>query len=196
MKERAPLCAVICILLCGMSGCAALNKADCEGGDWSRIGYQDGLQGVEVERLAKHRKSCDTFSVEVDAQAYLKAHAAGLREHCQPENGFKKGDEGRDHRVSCPTDLEPQYLKRYISGLERALERVEQESGDNQSRVDAAQLEKHRAQLAASQRAFDSQVDYLSNRGDALVYERNKIREWIVTWSRKLEPDNAAAMSN
>lgn len=196
MKERASLCAVICVVLCGISGCTALNKADCESGDWSKIGYQDGLQGLEVERLGQHQKSCKTFSVKVDAQAYLTARAAGLREHCQPENGFKKGNEGRDHRVSCPADLEPEYLTQYISGLERALVRVEQESGDNQSRVDAAQVEKHRATLAASQRAFDSQVDYLSSRGDALVYERNKIREWIVTWSEKLEPDSAAAMSN
>lgn len=128
MMRFATLAAV---LLLG-SGCATMNEAECLTVDWRTVGYEDGVAGYAGDRIAQHRKACARHGVSPDLVAYQSGRDEGLREYCQPANGFRVGARGNGYAGVCPADLDASFAAAYESGRRLYI---------LQSRVDSARSE-------------------------------------------------------
>ena len=102
--------------LVAIQGCAAMSQAECETGDWYAIGYEDGAQGRNAERIGKYRKACADHNITPDLHAYQDGREEGLREFCQPQTGFAAGRRGYSYSGICPADLEPAFIAAYQEG--------------------------------------------------------------------------------
>ncbi|HSW32509.1 MAG TPA: DUF2799 domain-containing protein [Steroidobacteraceae bacterium] len=116
MRKVALLPAVGTLLLAACS--TTMNKDECRSADWRTIGYEDGVAGHSGERIGQHRKACAEHGVTPDLGAYQAGRAAGLREFCQPHNGYRAGAGGTAYYDNCPADLAPAFVAAYESGRE------------------------------------------------------------------------------
>lgn len=115
MKALAPLLAAGSLLLAGCST-TSLNEDECRTVDWRTVGYEDGVAGRSGERIGDHRKACAEYGIAPDLEAYRAGRADGLREFCQPHNGYRAGVNGTPYYDSCPADLAPAFVEAYDSG--------------------------------------------------------------------------------
>ena len=110
-----PLAAITCWLV----GCSStMSKDECRTVDWRTIGYEDGVAGHSGERIGDHRRSCAEHGVTPDLVAYRAGRAEGLREFCQPHNGYRAGVNGTPYYDSCPAELAPAFVAAYEEGRE------------------------------------------------------------------------------
>jgi Protein of unknown function (DUF2799) len=114
---RAIAVASVCVALY-LTGCASMSKDECRVVDWRTIGYEDGVAGRASDSIGRYRKACASAGVTPDLDAYRAGRAEGLREYCQPQNGFRAGAHGADYAGFCPSDLAPAFTRAYDSGLE------------------------------------------------------------------------------
>ncbi len=101
-----------------LAGCASMSKDECMAVDWRTVGYEDGVEGYPGDRIAVHRKDCAKYGVRADLGLYQEGRNQGLREFCQPINGYNLGVRGAAYRGVCPAELEPTFLRAYGSGHE------------------------------------------------------------------------------
>ena len=113
MKIRIALAMVA---LFAMQGCATMSQEECLAGDWYAIGFEDGAQGRNADRIGKHRKACADYDVKPDLRAYQEGREKGLREFCRPQTGFAVGQRGHSYSGICPADLEPAFVAAYQEG--------------------------------------------------------------------------------
>lgn len=117
-----PLC--VAALLAGVAtvlvSCSSstLSKEECRTVDWRTIGYEDGVAGRSGERIGEHRRACAEYGVAPDLNAYRAGREEGLREYCQPHNGYRAGVSGAPYYDSCPAELAPAFVTAYQSGRE------------------------------------------------------------------------------
>lgn len=134
IKASACLLALL-PLLALQPGCATMNRDECLTVDWQTVGYEDGVAGRSGERIAQHRKACAKHGVTPDLRAYQAGREQGLREYCQPRNGYRLGEGGADNPGFCPADLAADFEAAWRDGFElhglRA--RVNQATNDIQS---------------------------------------------------------------
>jgi hypothetical protein len=147
-------------LLALLPGCASMSKAECMTVDWQTIGYEDGAAGRSGDRIAQHRKACAKHGVTPDLSAYQAGREQGLREYCQPQNGYRLGENGRDNPGFCPADLAGNFEDAYRDGFELygLRSRVNQAAND----VNSMRAELMRAQddmVAASAVVIDPQAE-------------------------------------
>ena len=118
VKRKSPaLLTAVCIV--GLAACTStMNKDECRAVDWRTIGYEDGVAGHSGERIGQHRKACAEHGVTPDLDAYRAGRAEGLREYCQPHNGYRAGVNGTPYYDSCPPELAPAFVAAYESGRE------------------------------------------------------------------------------
>lgn len=107
---------LVLVALFAMQGCATMSQEECETGDWYAIGYEDGAQGRNAERIGKYRKACADHNITPDLGAYQDGRKEGLREFCQPQTGFAAGRRGYSYSGICPADLEPAFVAAYQEG--------------------------------------------------------------------------------
>jgi hypothetical protein len=100
MRPIACLVTVTALLLTACS--TSMTKDECRTVDWRTVGYEDGVAGRPGDRIARHRKDCAEHGVTPDLDAYLAGRAAGLREYCQPNNGYRAGVTGATYYDTCP----------------------------------------------------------------------------------------------
>jgi len=142
MKTSAPLLAIGTLLLAACS--ATMTKDECRAVDWQTVGYEDGVAGYSGERIGQHRKACAEYGVAPDLDAYRAGRADGLREFCQPRNGYRAGVNGAVYHDSCPADLAPAFAEAYDSGRElyvRTRRVTDAESGIAHRRREILRLE-------------------------------------------------------
>ena len=108
--------ASILVVLFALQSCATMSEQECVTGDWYAIGYEDGVQGRNADRIGKHRKACADHNVTPDLSAYQEGRDEGLREFCQPQIGFKVGERGGSYSGVCPADLEPNFVSAFQEG--------------------------------------------------------------------------------
>ena len=65
-----------------------------------------------------HRRACAKYSITPDLEAYRLGRAEGLREFCQPHNGYRAGVTGAPYYDVCPADLAARFLTQYQAGHE------------------------------------------------------------------------------
>jgi hypothetical protein len=106
-------------LLAGMvllNGCATMNESECLTVDWQTVGFEDGVAGYSGDRIGQHRKACAKHGVSPDLVGYQRGREAGLKEYCQPANGFRVGSHGGSYAGICPAELDGAFTSAYESG--------------------------------------------------------------------------------
>jgi Protein of unknown function (DUF2799) len=109
---------VLAVTVLALSGCASMSKQECRVADWRTLGYEDGVAGRSGDTISRHRKACAVAGVTPDLDAYQAGRTDGLREYCQPENGFRVGTNGGNYSGFCAADLAPSFTEAYQSGRE------------------------------------------------------------------------------
>jgi hypothetical protein len=99
-----------------LSGCSSMSQDECRTVDWRTVGYEDGVNGYPGDRIAQHRKACAKYGVSTDLTLYQQGRDQGLREYCQPANGYRVGVQGSSYTGVCPASLEPGFVAAYNSG--------------------------------------------------------------------------------
>ena len=72
-----------------------MSEQECAATDWRTVGYEDGVAGRSGDNIGQHRKACAKHGVSPDLTLYQAGRNDGLREYCQPANGFRAGADGR-----------------------------------------------------------------------------------------------------
>lgn len=133
---------VFCIaLFAGCGSSAKMSQNECSAIDWRTIGYEDGVAGHSGAQIGVHRRACTKYGITPNLEAYRLGRAEGLREFCQPHNGYRAGVTGVPYHDVCPADLAARFLAQYQAGHE--LYAHEQRVRDVE-----AQLSRKRAEIA------------------------------------------------
>ena len=100
-----------------LGGCATgMGKDECVAADWRTIGYEDGLHGLPPDRIGAHRAACAKHQVTPNLAAYSEGRERGLREYCQPKNGFRAGINGYAYANVCSGPAEAAFVDSYRHG--------------------------------------------------------------------------------
>ena len=151
MKSKTLLVTVVTLLL---GACAAkMSKDECRTVDWRTVGYEDGVAGRPGDRIGEHRRACAEYGVTPDLNAYLAGRTAGLREYCQPHNGYRAGVNGYTYYDTCPADLAEQFEKAYDEG--RALYVRERRVTETDELIEEKRSEIRRLEDRVAESAFD-----------------------------------------
>jgi hypothetical protein len=105
------------LALLGLSGCATMDRSQCQTVDWRTIGYEDGVTGQSSDRIALHRKACAKYGVTPDLQAYQAGREQGLQEYCNADNGFRLGERGGQLPAFCPVERYGAFEAAYRDGF-------------------------------------------------------------------------------
>jgi len=149
MRTTALLLAAGTLLVTACAG--TMNKDECRTVDWRTVGYEDGVAGRPGDRIGQHRKACAAAGVTPDLDAYRAGRDDGLREYCQPHNGYRAGVNGAEYYDTCPADLEPAFIAAYESGRElyvRERRVADADAGIENRRRELARLEDTAARTA------------------------------------------------
>lgn len=109
--------ALVLAVLAALTGCASLDEGECRAGHWSELGARDGAQGLGVDRLGDHRKSCAEYGIAPDPGAYLIGRAQGLLRYCTPAVAVQEGLAGRPYRDVCPAELDARFAPTHRAAL-------------------------------------------------------------------------------
>jgi len=151
MKSASLLIALSTLLL---GACAAkMSKDECRTVDWRTVGYEDGVAGQPGDRIGQHRRACAEYGVTPDLNAYLAGRTAGLREYCQPHNGYRAGANGYTYFDTCPAELAEAFEKAYDEG--RALYVRERRVVDTEEQIEDKRREIRRLEDRVAESAFD-----------------------------------------
>jgi len=151
MKASSLLIALSTLLL---GACAAkMSRDECRTVDWRTVGYEDGVAGQPGDRIGEHRRACAEHGVTPDLNAYLAGRTAGLREYCQPHNGYRAGANGYTYFDTCPAELAEAFEKAYDEG--RALYVRERRVTDTEERIEDKRREIRRLEDRVAESAFD-----------------------------------------
>jgi uncharacterized small protein (DUF1192 family) len=192
-KSHRYLCLSAALVALMMAGCSSMSKTECLTMDWRTIGYEDGVAGRRGDHIAHHRKACAKHGVRADLTQYQKGREQGLREYCQPTNGYRVGVNGGSYAGICPAELETAFLDAYEDGHE--LYTLRSRVSNTEARLYSKRRELDRAQhgVVANATAAVSKDSTSEDRADAVVdtaqlAERvGRLKEEI----RQLEADRA-----
>ena len=151
MKSRFLLLPIAALAVSACST-ATLSRDECRTVDWRTVGYEDGVAGRSGERIGAHRRACAEHGVTPDLEAYRAGRTEGLREFCQPHNGYRAGVSGAPYYDVCPEDLAAAFLVQYESG--RELYWHEQRVRDADAQLNAKRVEIARLEDAVAKRGF------------------------------------------
>src|SRR5262249_44695875 len=136
--------AALALIALTTAGCAGMSKEECLAMDWRTLGYEDGVAGYPGDHIAQHRKACAKYGVRSDLDLYQSGRAQGLREYCQPANGYRLGSNGAVYRGVCPADLEGDFVRAFEAGQQ--LYTLESRVSDAKARLGAKRRELDRVQ--------------------------------------------------
>ena len=137
-----------------LGACASkMSKDECRTVDWRTVGYEDGVAGRPGDRIGEHRRACAEHGVTPDLDAYLAGREAGLREYCQPHNGYRAGAGGYTYYDACPAELAPAFEQAYDEG--RQLYLRERRVADADEQIEDRRREIRRLEDRVAESAFD-----------------------------------------
>lgn len=107
---------VLVSLIALTSGCATMNREECQTADWYLIGMQDAENGERPSHVHDYVKQCGEFGVKPDQQQFNLGHSKGLHTYCTQDIGFKQGKKGREYKGICPSTTEADFRVGYDIG--------------------------------------------------------------------------------
>lgn len=117
-----------------LSGCATLNKAQCEAGDWHNLGINDGANGLPASHINEHVSACAEHGISINRELYMAGRTQGLRQYCQLERAESDGRAGRTNFNSCTGDIGISFARVYDASREIFL--LKQERNGLESSMD------------------------------------------------------------
>lgn len=144
---RATLILALFLVIAGCGSRPTVSEHQCVAGDWQTVGYRDGSAGYRSTALLAHQDACGEHGIVPDRQSYMIGWEQGVREFCEPNNGFAVGERGQSHNNVCPDDLRGPFLSAYQQG--RSL---------YQARLDVANLEHTLGQRQARLEQVKSEI--------------------------------------
>ena len=133
------------------TGCASLSESQCVAGDWQTVGYRDGLAGKQSTRILSHQNACLKHGAVPDREAYLTGWHDGVRQYCQPSNGFNNGEAGSSYPNVCPDDLQDAYYAAYQEGRRLYLARTEIDGINRQIAGKEQRIKQLTAEIASAE---------------------------------------------
>jgi uncharacterized small protein (DUF1192 family) len=127
------------------------------------------VEGYPGDRIAQHRKACAKYGVTTNLALYQQGREQGLREFCQPANGYRIGVRGGTYAGVCPTNLEPAFVAAFDSGHQ--LYALESRVSNAASQIDYKQRELDQIEhgIVANSAEIISSDSTPKDRADALV---------------------------
>jgi len=115
---RVPIlnAAILSMVSIGLIGCASISEGECLSGNWSDIGYKDGVNGKSRGKLADYAKTCAKYGANPDRKAYISAFESGLIKYCTYERGFELGENGNSYNQVCSGNLATGFSQGYDEG--------------------------------------------------------------------------------
>lgn len=161
-------------LLLGLSGCASMDREQCQVADWRLVGYQDGVLGKTAARIGEYSKDCAGYAVVPDLDAWRAGRDEGLLQYCTQDNGFRLGQAGRGYNSVCPPPGDTAFRNGYQDGRAIYLARSQVSSTHSKIykrryEVDALEEDKHDKLSALVQDGLHSEQRVL------LLYEIHEI---------------------
>ena len=144
MRLTYLLLALCVVMLAACGSTATMGQNECNAVDWRTIGYEDGVAGRSGAQIGVHRRACAKYGITPDLEAYQLGRAEGLREFCQPRNGYRAGVTGAPYYDVCPADLAARFLAQYQAGHELYVHEQRVRDADaqlNSKRVEIARME-------------------------------------------------------
>jgi hypothetical protein len=140
MRLTSLLFACCAVMLAGCSSTRTMGQNGCSAVDWRTIGYEDGVAGRSGTQIGVHRRACAKYGITTDLEAYQLGRAEGLREFCQPNNGYRAGVSGEPYYDVCPADLATRFLAQYQAGHELYVHEQRVRDADAQLKVKRAEI--------------------------------------------------------
>lgn len=184
MNRPSLLLALATVALAGCS--SQMTKDECRTVDWRTVGYEDGVAGRPGDQIGAYRRACAEHGVTPNLDAYRLGRADGLREFCQPTNGYRTGASGATYYDVCPADLAPAFLAQYERGRERW--HYESRVAQADAQIASRRAEIDRLEQAIAQNGFEvvSATSTPEQRTEAVIEAKQaaerigRIREEIV----------------
>jgi hypothetical protein len=114
MKKYIPL-----VFIALLSGCAVMNKEECQLADWQAVGYKHGAQGQSATAFNEYQADCAKHNIKADFTAFKRGHQQGLDDFCSYERGLNSGEAGAGYHTQCPSRRYPGFEEGYQIGLAR-----------------------------------------------------------------------------
>ena len=146
-----------------------MSRNECLTVDWRTIGYEDGVAGYPGDRIAQHRKDCAKYGVSTDLGLYQQGREQGLREYCQPANGYRIGVRGWGYAGVCPAELEPSFIAAFDSGHRLYSLEVRVSNTVNQINYKRQELERVEHGIVSNAAAAASSDSSSQDRADDIV---------------------------
>ena len=109
-------CLTLFAILLGLSGCATMNREQCQVADWRLIGFQDGVLGKTASTIGEYSRDCAGHAVVPDLDAWLAGRDEGLLQYCTEDSGFRLGQAGRGYNGVCPASGDMVFRNGYEDG--------------------------------------------------------------------------------
>jgi Protein of unknown function (DUF2799) len=172
MRLTCLLLAFCVVMLAACSSTATMSQNECSAIDWRTIGYEDGVAGRSGAQIGAHRRACAKYGITPDLEAYRLGRAEGLREFCQPHNGYRAGVTGAPYHDVCPADLAARFLAQYQAGHELYVHEQRVHAADAQLTVKRAEIARLEDALARSGLRAIKETSTLDQRAQALLDAR------------------------
>ncbi len=82
---------ITALLGLGLAGCAGLTEETCLTGDWNTVGYIDGVNGLDSEKVQDRLKECGRYDIALDPREYEIGRTRGLTVFCSPRGALDAG---------------------------------------------------------------------------------------------------------
>jgi hypothetical protein len=151
------------------SGCRTMNKDECLAVDWRTIGYEDGVAGYQGDRIGQHRKACAKHGVSPDLSLYQAGREEGLREYCQPANGYRVGARGGSYAGVCPAELDSGFVSAFESGRQLYTLESRLSSASRQLESKRRELDRVEHEIVEKSTTIISDESKSENRAQALL---------------------------
>ena len=110
-------CLATVILLSGCATTNTLKAHQCQNADWQAIGYQDGIQGENAQKILHHTRVCQN-QTPPNRALWEMGRQQGLNEYCTISNAYNLGRTGRTLNGVCEQNLEELH-KANLMGLQQ-----------------------------------------------------------------------------
>jgi Protein of unknown function (DUF2799) len=172
MRLNCLLLALCVVMLAACSSTATMGQNECRAVDWRTIGYEDGVAGRSGAQIGAHRRACAKYGITPDLEAYQLGRAEGLREFCQPRNGYRAGVTGAPYYDVCPADLAARFLAQYQAGHELFVHEQRVRDADAQLKFTRAEIVRLEDAVARSGLQAIKETNTLEQRAQAVLDAR------------------------
>ena len=180
---------LVCAAAIALSSCASISKDECLAGNWADLGYRDGLNGVERQRLTEYANTCSEHGVSVGRDDYLKSFESGLKLYCVYDKGYALGRNGSSYNSVCEGPSSDGFRAGYNDGrTEHSIATRHASLIDDLEEIDE-EIDNVRDQLRDPE-LTDNQYRNLQLSRDSLEDERQEIRRALIDFEAEygIEP--------